>query len=238
MPSNRRGEAGQSPPPGRRPLREQEAVWSDLLKLASGMEAMLHTSLRVLCEGRPDLAAEVEEQERSIDRSEVRIEQECMRILALFDPLASDLRLMAGALKIGKELERMADLALRIAKRARKVAKAPEPLPIPGPLVDLTRKAMEVTREGLVALNNLDAGASYAVIARVGEVERCYRSVRKGLKESLRQDPERFDGWLRLIDIARNLGRIADHAAYIAEDIVYIKEGRIIRHADDRSSPS
>jgi phosphate transport system protein len=133
MPSEIGGEAGQVPSPARRALRDQEALWAEVLKLASAVETALITSIQALTDSRADLAAEVKDQEWLIDRREVQIEQECLRILVLYDLVASDLR-MVTALKINDDLERMADLALSIAKKAKIWPVLPRSCRSPNPL--------------------------------------------------------------------------------------------------------
>src|SRR4028118_2040965 len=118
---------------GRHFLRDMEGLWSGVLKLAAVVEDTLNRSVRALCEGRPDLAAGVKGEERSIDRWEVQIERDCLQVLALHQPVASDLRRVAAALRINSELERMADLAWHIARRGNNLADDPRRIPPPRP---------------------------------------------------------------------------------------------------------
>jgi phosphate transport system protein len=210
--------------------REQEALWGELLTLASAVVVALQSSVQALCDGRPDLAAQVRVEEKEIDRWEVRIERECLRVLALYDPVATDLRRMVAVLKINGDLERIADLAQHIAKRARKLAKAPDAPPIPPPLAELARMALVQVQGGFDALARYDVALAGTVINRDPEVDRQHRAVRKGLKQAIGLDPARLDSYLRLISVAGNLERAADHATNIAEVVVFLKEGQIIRH--------
>src|SRR3954469_5584393 len=106
----------------RHSLREQDALWNEFLALAALVVDSVDKSVKALSEGRYDLIGEVEDEEQVTDRREVEIERECMRMLALFEPVASDLRRMATILKVNRDWERIADLALRIARRARKAS--------------------------------------------------------------------------------------------------------------------
>ena len=115
-----------SPSQVRHALRDQDALWADFLAMGLTAVDSLSKSISVLCEGRLEVAHEVKSLERDSDRAEVRIEHECLRILALFEPVASDLRRMATVLKVSRDWERIADLAARIARRSRKLAKKPE----------------------------------------------------------------------------------------------------------------
>jgi phosphate transport system protein len=234
MTSSNPGNAGRDPRPtnamNRHVLREQEALWGELLTLASAVVIALESSVQALFDARPDLAAQVRVEEEQIDRWEVRIERECVRLLTLYDPVASDLRRMVAVLKINSDLERIADLAQHIAKRAKKLAKAPDPLPIPTPLADLARMALGQVRGSFDALARYDVALAGTVIHGEPAVDRHYRAVRKGLKQAIRQAPEQLDTYLRLIQVAGNLERAADHATSIAEVVIYLKEGEIVRH--------
>jgi phosphate transport system protein len=234
MASNSPENAGQDPGPShaihRHGLREQEALWGELLTLASAVLVALESSVKALCEARPDLAAQVRVEEKQIDRWEVRIERECVRLLALYEPVASELRRMVAVLKINGDLERIADLARRIARRAKKEAKASDPMPIPLPLVDFARMALDQVKGGFDALARQDVALAGDVIGREPEVDRRYREVRKELKRAISLDAPRLDSYLRLISVAGNLERAADLARSIAEVVIYLKEGEIIRH--------
>lgn len=228
----------QGPTVPRQELRALEELWSEIQKLAATVLESLSRSVQALCEGRTDLAAAVKVEEKAIDRWEVRIEQECMRILALFGPTASDLRRVVGALRISGELERMADLAETIADRARKRSASADAPPIPPQLEGLAGQALGQARDSLEALANTDVALAQKVVTDDRAIERRRRAVQKELKQAIRQDPERVDTWLRLINTARNLERVADHARHIAEAVIYVKEGEIVRHGGPGAPPS
>jgi phosphate transport system protein len=215
---------------GRHFLRDMEGLWRQILKLAAVVEATLNTSVRALCDGRADLAREVKYEEKSIDRWEVQVERDCLKVLALHQPVASDLRRVAAILRINSDLERMADLARHIAKRARKLAEEPVSRSLPRGLEAMATAALEQVREALDALSSGNVETARAVIAGDRKVDRHRRAVIAELKQAIRDDPDHLDSWLRLINAARNLERVADHATNIAEAVVYLKEGDIIRH--------
>ena len=160
----------------------------------------------------------------------MRIEQECLRILALYEPVASDLRRLATILKVNRDWERIADLAARIARRARKLAKKSEDVPIPEPLKAIAGDVLALVRASYDALAGRDAQRARAVIADDRSINRRYRRFRKEMKEALRLHAGQLNARLQLISAARNLERIADHATDIAQTIVYLQEGVIIRH--------
>ena len=227
--------AGERVTVGRHFLRDLESLWAGVLTLAAVVEDALNLSVRALCDGRADLAAEVKGGDRSVDRWEVQIERECLKILALHQPVACDLRRVAAVLKINGNLERMSDLAGNIARRVRKQAQSSDPgvRPIPRQLESMALETLEQVRDSLDALAKSDAVLARAVIAGDRRVDRRYRAVLAELKAEIRRDPDRLNTWLRLINTARNLERIADHATNIAEAVVYLKEGDIIRHVDE-----
>ncbi len=214
---------------GRHFLRDMEGLWENLLKQAAVVETTLNTSIQALCDGRADLAAEVAGGETAINDWEVQIERDCLKVLALHQPVASDLRRVAAILKINGDLERVGDLADHIASRARKLASKVPPIGIPREMEAMAREAMNQVHDALDALTKADADLARRVISGDRGVDRVRRAVLKGLKDSIRQDPDRLNTWLRLINTARNIERVADHATNIAEAVIYLKEGDIIR---------
>ncbi len=122
---------------GRSFVRDMEGLWSEVLKLAAVVEDALNQSIHALCDGRVELADELKRRKGAMDRWEVQIERECVRVLALHQPVASDLRRVAAVLKINGDLERLCDLARHIAKRVKKLAADPRAFPIPQALENL-----------------------------------------------------------------------------------------------------
>jgi phosphate transport system protein len=215
---------------GRSFLRDMEGLWSEVLKLAAVVEDTLNQSIHALCDGRVELANELKRRKREVDDWEVQIERECVRVLALHQPVASDLRRVAAVLKINSELERLCDLARHIAKRVKKLADDAKAFPIPQRLENLALDALAQIRDSLDALTQSDVSRAQAVIAADQQVDDDYRSVQKLLKAEIVSNPERINTWLRLVNTARNLERIADHAVKIAESVIYLKGGEILRH--------
>lgn len=215
---------------GRHFIRDMEGLWSEVLKLAAVVEDSLNQSVHALCDGRPDLTDQICVQKPAVDRWEVQIERECVRVLALHQPVASDLRRVATVLRINGDLERLADQARHIAKRVRKLATDPRAFPIPQPLENLGLAALSQVHDSLDALTQADVHRAQSVMAAEKRIDRQYRAVLKLLKQEIVAQPERINTWLRLVNTARNLERIADHASKIAEAVVYLKEGEILRH--------
>ncbi len=157
---------------GRHFLRDMEGLWRQILRLAALVETTLNTSVRALCDNRADLALEVKFEEQAIDTWEVQIERDCLKILALHQPVASDLRRVAAILRINSDLERMADLARHIAKRARKLAEEPTGRALPKDLEAMASESLEQVRESLDALTQGDVDLARAVIAGDRKVDR------------------------------------------------------------------
>jgi phosphate transport system protein len=222
---------------GRSFVRDMEGLWSGILKLAAVVEDALNQSIHALCDGRVELADELKRRKRAVDRWEVQIERECVRMLALHQPVASDLRRVAAVLKINSDLERLCDLAQHIAKRVKKLAGDPAAFPIPQELENLALNSLAQVHNSLDALTQSDVLRAQALIAADQLIDRDYRSVQKHIKAEIIRDPERINTWLRLVNTARNLERIADHAAEIAASVIYIKDGEILRHRPLDASP-
>jgi phosphate transport system protein len=219
---------------GRHFIRDLEGLWAGALKLAGVVEDSLNRSIRALCDGRVELAEAVKAEERAVDRWEVQLERDCLKVLALHQPVASDLRRVAAVLKINGDLEHMSDLARNIAKRVGKLAADPRAFPIPAQLESLATASLGQVHNCLDALSKSDAELARAVIQGDNRVNRQYRSVLKDLKQEIRREPDRVDTWFRLINTARNLERIGDHASNIAEAVIYLREGKIVRHVGGR----
>jgi phosphate transport system protein len=214
----------------RHTIKDQEDLWREFLAMARAVVASLEKGVEALCEGRLEVVREVKDAEEESDREEVRIEQECLRILALFEPVASDLRRLATIMKVSRDCERIADLAARIARRARKLARKSHDIAVPDALKALARDVLALVRGSYDALAARDARRARTIIEGDRSIDRQYRRHRKTLKEQMRLDAAQLFVWLQLLGTARNLERIADHATDIAKMIVFLEEGIFIRH--------
>lgn len=210
--------------------RDRERLTGAVLKLTAIVEAMIRGAIRALGDSRPEEARRVIRGDEAVDRLEVAIEEKCLRLLALHDPVAGDLRWVAAVLKINHELERMADLAVGIARRALVLADGPRDLPIPEDLETMSVRVAEMVRGSLDAFLTTNADRARAVIALDDEVDRLRERIVGALLAMMRACPERIEPGLQLFAAASHLERIADHATNIAEEVVFLKEGAIIRH--------
>jgi phosphate transport system protein len=210
-------------------LRDQEVLWDEFLVMGRAAVDSLEKSVAVLCDSQLDVVGEIKRLEQDSESAEARIEQECLRVLALFEPVASDLRRLATVLKVSRGWERIAELAARIARRARKLAGSASRVPVPEALKTMARDVLAQARAGYEALATRDVRRARAVIDGDGAIDRQYRRLRGDLKESLREQAGELDAWLELLSTARHLERIADMVADIAEMTVYLQEGVIVR---------
>jgi len=209
--------------------RDLENVQRRVLSLASAVEQLIEKSIRALFDRDARLARTLMEADTPIDLEENFIEEECLKILALHQPVAIDLRRVATIVKITSDLERMADLAGNIAERALALAQGPEAT-VPAAFRQMTDLTNTMVRDSLDAFVKLDVVLAKRVCRMDDEVDRYNREIIDNVSEIMKQSPDYVDPGLHLFSAARQLERIADHATNIAEDVVYLVEGRIIRH--------
>jgi phosphate transport system protein len=209
--------------------REIEILKKKILTLGAVVEESLRQAVRAVTERDADIADRVIRTDAQIDQSEVDLEEECLKILALHQPVAIDLRFIIAVLKINNDLERIADLAANIAERAHFLSTRAQ-ITIPYDLGGLADKAQEMLRNSLDALVNLDASLARTVCATDDEVDAINRDMYDQVKQAIRAHPEHLDILIPYLSISRNLERIADHATNIAEDVIYMTEGIIARH--------
>jgi phosphate transport system protein len=209
--------------------RDLETVQRRILSLASAVEEIVEQSIRALFDRDAALARTLMESDTPIDMEENVIEEECLKILALHQPVAGDLRRVATIVKINNDLERMADLAVNIAERALALAQGPD-VPVPSTLRQMTDLTNTMVRQSLDAFVQLDVALAKRVCRLDDEVDDYNREIIEQVSDFMKQSPSHVDAGLHLFSAARQLERIADHATNIAEDVVYLVEGKIIRH--------
>jgi phosphate transport system protein len=210
--------------------RDLDNLQRDILVLAASVEEAIHKAIRALQEPQAiEIAKQVIEGDPAIDAEENHVEEECLKILALHQPVAIDLRRIAAAMKINTDLERMADLAEDIAERALQLARLPA-IPVPDQLQRMTDLTTTMVRQSLDAFVNLDARLARVVCRLDDEVDRYNSEIIEELIRVMQSSSELVEPGLSLFSAVRHLERIADHATNIAEDVVYLVEGEIIRH--------
>jgi phosphate transport system protein len=197
---------------------------------AGAVERAIQFGIDALRDPGGHLAEEVIAGDTLIDREEIRVEEECLKVLALHQPVAGDLRRIITVLRINTDLERMADLAVHIAERADALAKLP-PIAVPAKLEAMAERTLQLVRQGLAAYFRLDADLARQVIACDDEVDGLNREIIEELLEVMQHESDNVRPCVSLFSVVRHLERIADHATNIAEEVVYLVEGTIIRHA-------
>jgi phosphate transport system protein len=209
--------------------KEFRKLKEDLLTMASMVQAAIKQSVRSLVDRDSETAREVIEGDRRINAIDVRIEEECIRLLALTQPMGKPLRFIAAALKIASDLERVADNAVNVAERAIELNEEP----VLKPYVDIPRMgeiAQGMVRDAIDALINEDKHLAFDVIMRDDEIDELNEAVSLELMAIMTRNPETVTRGTKVTYISKYLERIGDHATNIAEDVVYMVEGRIIRH--------
>jgi phosphate transport system protein len=209
--------------------RDLENLQQNILTMAAAVEGAIYKAIRALREREVHLAREVLAGDEAIDQQENQVEEECLKMLALHQPVAADLRRIAAVLKINNDLERMADLAVNIAERALRLAELP-PMPVPEKLQLMTDVAADMVRESLESFVRLDTRQARKVCRLDEEVDRYNTEIIQELIQLMHASPDLIEAGLSLFSATRHVERIADHATNIAEDVVYLVEGEIIRH--------
>jgi phosphate transport system protein len=204
-----------------------------LLRMAALVEEDVELSIEALTERKEEPAREILRREETVNLLDVEIDETCLRLLALRQPMAGDLRLITSAMKIGSDLERMGDLSVNLAEQALELAK----MPLLKPLIDIPRMARLVqamVRDSINAFINRDECLARRVCERDDEIDALDDQVFRELLTYMMQDPSTIARAVALILVGRNLERIADHATNIGEDVIYLVKGKTIKHHIDK----
>jgi phosphate transport system protein len=208
---------------------ELQALKNQLLNMGALVEERVHEATHALIERRLDTAERIITSDQDVNELQIEIDERCLRLLALQQPMASDLRLITAAMKINADLERIGDQAVNIAEQAVRILAHP-PLK---PIIDLPRMAEiaeRMTRESLDAFVRKDATLARAILTRDDEVDQLKDQVFRVLLTYMMADPGTIERALGLILVSRHLERIADHATNIAEDVIFVVEAKDVRH--------
>lgn len=210
-----------------------ERLKKAIINMAGMVEETLLAAVRSLESRDRALALWVIDNDSAIDQMEVDIEEECLKVLALHQPVAIDLRFIVACLKINNDLERTADLAVNIAERSAYLA-TQEAVEIPFALPEMVTKATSMLKRALDSFVNMDPRLARAVRTLDDEVDAINRSAYVSVQERIREDLGQMDRLIHLLSVARHLERIADLATNIAEDVIYLVEGVIVRHRPEQ----
>jgi phosphate transport system protein len=211
--------------------RELDNIKKRILTLSSLVEERVQLATRAVENIDAELAQGIIKADYEIDEMEVEIEEECLKVLALHQPVAVDLRFIIAVIKINSELERIGDQAVNIAQRVEVIARRPKP-PFMFDYAEMGQKAQRMLKMSLDSLVNLDVDIAYKVITLDDEVDRIKNDAYDKIKQAIKDLPERVGYYINLLLISRHLERLADHATNIAEEVIYLVEGEIYRHVE------
>jgi phosphate transport system protein len=208
---------------------ELQALKNRLLNMGALVEQRVHAAIQALMERNLAAAQDIARSDQDVNELQIEIDERCLRLFALQQPMASDLRLITAAMKINADLERIGDQAVNIAEQAVRIADHP-PLK---PIIDLPRMAEiaeRMTRESLDAFVRKDPDLARTILARDDEVDQLKDHVFRVLLTYMMADPGTIERALGLILVSRHIERIADHATNIAEDVIFVVEAKDVRH--------
>ena len=208
---------------------ELQGLKNRLLSMGALVEQRVHRAVQALMDRNLGAAEDIVRGDQEVNELQIEIDERCLRLFALQQPMASDLRLITAAMKINADLERIGDQAVNIAEQAVRILAHP-PLK---PQIDLPRMAEiaeRMTRESLDAFVRKDADLARAILARDDEVDQLKDHVFRVLLTYMMADPGTIERALSLILVSRHLERIADHATNIAEDVIFVVEAKDVRH--------
>lgn len=207
--------------------KEMEKLQKKFLAVAEIVEESVLKAIEVVSKRDAELAKEINRGDKIIDRMEVELEEECLKIIALYQPVAVDLRVLVAVLKINNDLERIADLATNIAKAGSMISPG---FKIPFDYQEMANKVQSMLRLSMEAIVELDPEKARKVCSLDDEVDDMKSDVISITTEKLKTCSENTGDFLQSLSIAKHLERVADLATNIAEEVVYIVEGKIIRH--------
>jgi phosphate transport system protein len=210
--------------------RQIEVLKQKILYVGTLVEEAIAKAITALINRDAVLARKVIEADNTIDRMEVDVEEECLKIFALYQPVAADLRFVVAVLKINNDLERMGDLAQNIAKRVVYISKSDPIADLNVDFRSMAAKAQTMVKQSLDALVNSDTALAKQVRAEDDEVDHAREIIRNQMMEAIRRHPDRVEYLLKFNSISRHLERLADMATNVAEDVIYMVEGEIVRH--------
>ncbi len=210
-------------------VNEMERLHRDIVSMCSTVEENISEAVSGLQNRSSGLAEELAVRDREVNQLDIRIEEECLKILALYHPVANDLRRVAAVSKITGELERVGDLAVNIAERSASLAMFPE-FPMPSRLNEMAAVALAMLHSSIDAYVEMDADKARDVVAQDDIVDNLNDELIKELRQDMVSKSALVEPGMHLFSVIRHIERVADHATNIAEDVVYLIEGEIIRH--------
>jgi phosphate transport system protein len=212
-------------------IRELDKIKKKILSLGALVEERVRIASAAVDNRDAAIAQKIIDTDWEIDEMEVEVEEECLKILALHQPVAVDLRFIITVIKINNDLERIGDQAVNIAERVLTISKRPE-MDFVFDYLPMAEKAEAMLKMSLDALVNMDVDLAFKVVTMDDEVDAIKELAYDRIKEAIKAQPKRVGYLINLLLISRHLERLADHATNIAEEVIYLIEGEIVRHAD------
>ncbi len=210
--------------------RDLDLLKKHILQLGGMVETAINCAIIALKDRRPDLAEKVFREEKHIDQKEVFIEEECLKILALHQPVAVDLRFIVVVLKVNNDLERIGDFAVNIASRSLFLS-SQSPVPCPSEFSERMGDTIRtMLRNSLDSLVRLDVALAKSVIAMDNEVDDINRNMYVQLQALMKSNPATVERAISLLSSSRYLERVADLTTNIAEDVIFMVDGDVVRH--------
>ena len=209
--------------------RELEKLKKRILTLGAMVEERVYMATKAIENNDSGLADKIIKSDYEIDDMEVDVEEECLKILALYQPVAVDLRFITAVIKINNDLERIADEAVNIARGVKYIAKGEKPH-FDFDFYLMAEKTEAMLKKSLDALVNLDVDLAFKVCILDDEVDKINGEAHRIVKDVIKDNPDHVEYFINLLLISRHLERIADHATNIAEEVIYLIEGEIVRH--------
>ena len=210
-------------------LRELDKIKKKILSLGTMVEENVRMAIKAIEEFDADVAKMIISSDHKIDEMEVEVEEECLKIMALHQPVAVDLRFLVAVIKINNDLERIGDQAVNIAQRVKTITKK-EGLDFVFDYSVMAEKAQTMLKMSLDALVNLDEDLAFKVLLLDDEVDAKKKEAYNLIKGAISENPDNVSYLINLFLISRHLERLADHATNIAEEVIYMIEGEIVRH--------
>lgn len=211
--------------------REIDHLKKQILAVGAVVEERIAGAIAAVMKHDATLARQIVEGDAEIDRMEIDVEEECLKILALHQPVAVDLRFVVAVLKINQDLERMADLASNIGRRAEYLADMPK-IEIPVQLEKMSQHTQDMVKYCLDALVESNVVIARQVCTADDEVDQHNRQMHVLIQDQIRENPDDVERLLNLLSVSRHLERIADLATNVAEDVIYTVQGDIVRHGN------
>ncbi|MBU2499424.1 MAG: phosphate signaling complex protein PhoU [Proteobacteria bacterium] len=220
----------------RRLQTELERIKKRILALGAIVEERVRRAIKAIELRDGELANQIMKTDYEIDELEVEVEEECLKILALHQPVAVDLRFLIAVIKINNDLERIGDEAVNIAQRVENIARRKR-VELSVEYTAMAEKAASMLRMSLDSLVSLDLDLAFRVLILDDEVDQMHREIYDNIKETMAQKSESVGFLINFLTISRHLERIADHSTNIAEEVIYLVEGEIVRHGRWEAKP-